>query len=155
MRNRVLAACLRRQFPRLIHLCDRKHFLMFRCDFSCSISFPSSQRNHQGTLNNPPSSQVLADRQVPRFTPPSGLSPQTFHHSYPFLKCLHASGIFMMSRKSHKHRPQERGLIQMGPVSRCLLAQDPCAGSSTFRQLPYGVQWQGQAYPHSWPYLCC
>lgn len=154
--NHVLTPCLRRQFPRLIHLCDRKHFLMFRRNFSSSISFPSSQGNHEGTLNNlPPSFQVLAGRQFPLLLLLQGLFPQTFHHSCPFLKCLHISGNFTVSRKSHKHCPQERGLIQMGPVSRCLLAQDLCASSSTCSQLPYGVQWQGQACPHSWPYLCC
>lgn len=52
--NRVHTPCLRMQFPKLIHLSDRKHFLMFRCNFSHLISFPSSQWNHQETLNTLP-----------------------------------------------------------------------------------------------------
>lgn len=52
--NHVLTPRLRMQFPKLIHLRDRKHLPMFRCNFSCLISSPSSQWNYQETLNTLP-----------------------------------------------------------------------------------------------------
>lgn len=51
LHNHILMPWPRRQFLRLMYLCNRRHFLMLIGNFSCWISFLSSQRNHKGTLN--------------------------------------------------------------------------------------------------------